>query len=158
MADQPDIKKQLEAAIGHEIDADAAPFWKNFWSLAGSYTDITSGGTQPFVTWRSLIAALPKHCDLSHIVDAAGIAMTGSEGKSVFRLSQFVCLGYIYTSANVVATPLSQKPVFLTVEHTLVDEARDVEIKVSTWDANGAAAPNVTFDWRCRVSVVDIIL
>ena len=158
MADQLDIKKQLEEAIGREIDADALPFWKNLWSLSGSYTDITQGGTQPFVTWRSLIAFLPKHCDLSHIVDAAGIAMTGSDGKSVFRLSQFVCLEYIYSSANVVATPLSQKPVFLTVEHTLVDNARDVEIKISTWDANGAAAPNVTFDWRCRVTAVDIIL
>jgi hypothetical protein len=51
---------------------------------------------------------------------------------------------------NVVATPNSSDPFFLTIQHSLIGLA-DVEIKVWTWDANGAAAPGVPFDWRCRV-------
>jgi hypothetical protein len=52
---------------------------------------------------------------------------------------------------------LIQHSDFLTLVHSLVDNGADVEIKVSTWDANGVAAPNVSFDWRCRVPLLDLI-
>jgi len=85
----------------------------------------------------------------------SGFATTASSGQSVFRLSDFICPGgevYNYP-INVIATPFSSKPFFLTVMHSLVNNGSDVEIKVFAWDANGAAAPNVSFNWRCRVEL-----
>jgi hypothetical protein len=48
-------------------------------------------------------------------------------------------------------------PCFLTLVHSVVKNGADVEIKVATWDAGGAAAPDVTFNWRCRVAVTHLI-
>ena len=40
----------------------------------------------------------------------------------------------------------------MTMTHSLVNTpATDVQITVFAWDANGAPAPNVVFDWRCLV-------
>ena len=59
---------------------------------------------------------------------------------------------------NVVATPLSSEPFFVTLMHVLLPDSKDVEITVSAWDANGKAAAGVAFDWRCRVPYSDPIL
>ena len=84
----------------------------------------------------------------------------------MFLLSEFVCFAQVNILAepiNVVATPRASTPSFLTMTHQLVkaDGATnyqdDVSISVFTWDANGAAAPNVVFDWRCRVVSVPVI-
>jgi hypothetical protein len=101
-------------------------------------------------------------------MDISGLATTDSNGKRVFLLSEFLCFSsptsiHFQQPINVVATPQSTAPCFLTVTHSLVNTgplnaATDVEITVFTWDANGAAAPNVTFDWRCRVDIPNIIL
>src|SRR5512135_512959 len=133
MADKSENKKkrQLETAIGQELDAEAAPFWRDFWRLAGTYLDVDQDTVLALATWKSILPVLPKHCDPTRIIDAAGAAVTGSDGKSVFRISQFVCeAGVTYTSANVVATPLSTDPFFLTVERAIVDNGSDVEITV----------------------------
>jgi len=57
---------------------------------------------------------------------------------------------------NIVATPRIVKPVFVTVDYSLVMAPGtpigiDVEIRVFTWDHTGASAPEIPFDWRCRV-------
>ena len=54
---------------------------------------------------------------------------------------------------NVVATARGGVPASLTVDYT--PAAGDFEITVFAWDSQGNPAPNVTFDWRCRVSFIE---
>ncbi|HEV8617721.1 MAG TPA: hypothetical protein VGU22_19680 [Methylomirabilota bacterium] len=148
MPARADLEKQLEAIVGHPVNADVARRL-NFWAPIASYL-VTSDRSH--VTWMNLILAEPKYCADATILDASGTAATGSDGQRVFRLSEYVCLeATLLPPVNVVATSESPNPFFLTVEHALVDMSTDVEIKVSTWAPGGAAAPNVAFDWRCRV-------
>jgi hypothetical protein len=48
--------------------------------------------------------------------------------------------------------------------HTLVPNPgapgsfSDLQIVVSTWGANGQPAPNISFDWRCRLLSFQIIV
>ncbi len=152
---RPDLKKQLDSLLGHPLNADVVQLL-NFWSPVASYV---VSRDESYVTWMNILVALPKHCDSATILDASGFAATGSDGKRVFRLSEFVCLDQpLLPPVNIVATPRSPNPFFLTVEHSLINNSTDVEIKVSTWDANGAAAPNIAFDWRCRVLYSTLIL
>ena len=147
MAKKPDVKKQLEAIFGEEL----VQLIKIVQPVA---TSTVSVGT---ITEKSLLAAFPPtQCfTFPQVLDVAGSSATGSNGTKVFRLNDFRCpSGEIFTSpVNVVATPVSSTPCYLTVVHSFVNNGSDVEIKVSTWDAGGAAAPGVVFDWRCRVAV-----
>lgn len=171
MSAKPDVKKQLEAIVGHKLDAQALQSIDLVQSVATSNT-IQDGS----ITQISLIVLRPNVCNDSRLLDIGGFATTGSDGTSTFRLNRFQCpfggIGPISTTSNVtappaspkyaqpinvVATALSTTPCFLTLVHSLVENASDVEIKVFTWDAGGAAAPNISFDWRCRVPLVDII-
>lgn len=68
----------------------------------------------------------------------------------------------LHEPINLLATARSANPVFVTATHALVNPTdirrSDVEITIHSWDSNGAAAPNVSFHWRCRVYSVSIIL
>jgi len=174
MSTKPDLKKQLEAIVGYNLNTEALQFINLIQSVASS--TITLDGS---ITQRSLFFPRPNECRSSRLLDVSGFATSGSNGKILFRLNSFLCpFGGVLPPTldptlpptlpppppkysqpiNVVATPLSSTPCFLTLVHSLVDNGADVEIKVSTWDANGVAAPNVSFDWRCRVPLLDIIL
>jgi hypothetical protein len=171
MSTKPDLKKQLEAIVGYKINTEALQFVDLIQSVA---TSDESGGS---ITQISLIVVRPNECRSSRLLDVSGFATSGSDGKILFRLNHFLCpFGGVLPPTldpnapatlprpkysqpiNVVATPLSSTPCFLTLVHSLVGNGADVEIKVSTWDANGVVAPNVSFDWRCRVPLLDIIL
>ena len=172
MAAKPDLKKQLEAIVGHTLTSEELQTINLIQSVATS--NIILDGS---ITRRSIIFFGPNACVQSRLLEVSGFATTGSDGKAVFRLNSFLCpfggVGPVIPPSgaaaalpfakysqpvNVVATPLSSSPFFLTLGRSLVDNGADVEIKVSTWDADGAAAPNVSFDWRCRVPLLDIIL
>lgn len=117
-----------------------------------------SGGS--VVQSNPLAAVPPNQCFDARLFDVAGSFRTGDDGKVLFRLAKFICPGMGATfidPVNVVATPVSSTPCFLTLAHSLVNQGTDVEIKVATWGAGGAAAPNVAFDWRCRVALKLII-
>jgi hypothetical protein len=77
-----------------------------------------------------------------------------------FNLTNFLCpANEIYSlPINVLATPISAKPFFLTVQHELVPNGTDVKITVFAWNANGGPAAGVVFNWRCRVELPIIIL
>ena len=64
-----------------------------------------------------------------------------------------------YDPINVVATPRVSTPCFITLTHDLTTqgEATDIEITAFTWMTDGTPAPNILFDWRCRV-VAEVIL
>lgn len=171
-AAKPDLKKHLEAIVGHTLSSEELQTIKLTQAVATS--NIILDGS---ITSRGIIFALPNSCVSSRLLEVGGFAATGSDGKATFRLNAFLCpfggIGPIVTTSgaappppapkyvppvNVVATPLSSEPFFLTLTRSLVDNGADVEIKVATWDADGSAAPNVSFDWRCRVPLLDIIL
>lgn len=166
MATKPDTKKHLEAILGHKLSEDAVQLIQ-FVQRVASHT--LTFDENSFSTLKHLLIAR-KECRPARLMDISGFAITGSNGQSVFRLSDFICFSSppppgadLYQQPiNVVATPRSSKPCFLTLIHSLVNGASlnavDVEVKVFTWNANGAPAPNVAFDWRCRVDIPDFLL
>jgi hypothetical protein len=142
-------KKQMEAILGEKISDDAIQLIKTRVPVA-IYTK-----TPGITTHRHQLAALPNVCYANDVMDVSGFAVTGNNGQRVFKLSEFICSsGKDYNHPiNVVATPYSAKPFFLTVQHSLLNNGEDVEITVFAWDANGAPAPEVYFNWRCRVEI-----
>jgi len=156
MSEKLDVKKALETILGHELAEDEVETIQLIQPVA-SYTRSDSPG-EGFVTKKSLLTNL-KRCEPALLLDVNGIATTGKDGKSIFRLTNFICLDGVTFERpiNFVATPLSSKPCFLTALISLVNNGADVEIHVSSWNANGAAVPNISFDWRCQVELVNII-
>ena len=165
MANKPDTKKHLEAILGHKLTDDEVQLIRFVFPVA-AHTLTTDENT--FTTLRNLFFPSPNECRAARLLDISGIATTDNNGQRVFKLSEFICHSSrpgenrFQQPINVVATPRSTTPCFLTVTHSLVNtnglEGVDVEIKVFMWDANGAPAPNVSFDWRCRVDIPNIIL
>ncbi|HEX6508511.1 MAG TPA: hypothetical protein VF221_12855 [Chloroflexota bacterium] len=149
-----DVKKQLEAIVGHEIDISAEQLIR-FW-VPISTQDYADGTA----LWRSII--FPREsCNAATLLDVSGVSSTGADGKRVFLLSDFACLPLVRSLAepiNLLATPRSTNPFFVTTTHALVPDATDVQMTVFAWSPTGAAAPNVTFDWRCRVVSNPIIV
>lgn len=121
---------------------------------------IADNGT---ITVQNTIVVRPNLCYGNRLLDVSGVASTGTDGKLGFRLTSFMChAGDRFGEAiNVVATPLATTPCFVTVRHALVNTPQpgsDVEIQASSWDATGAPAPLVSFDWRCRVELLTMLL
>jgi hypothetical protein len=147
MADKIESKKQhIEGILGEPVANEALPLIKLFQDLAVS-TESPSRTTQ-----RSLIIPRPNRCIDSRVTDVTGFAQTQANGQVVFRLLTFLCPAndLFELPINVLVTPISKQPFFLTVTHTLINNGADVEITVFSWDANGAPAPNIAFNWRCR--------
>lgn len=153
MSTEPDIKKQVEAMLGHEVAEHEVQTIIFIQAVASS--TISGGST----TTKNILFKEPNRCRQTLFLDVGGFKTTGNTGESLFRLTDFLCpAGEIFQRPiNVVATPISSVPRFVTVVAVLVNNGADVEIKVRSWDANGAAAPNVTFNWRCRVEVLPVI-
>jgi hypothetical protein len=156
MAEKKDIKKALGEILGEELTEDELQAFELYRkTVSWEQTNIPGTG---FITKVSKFPWLPpKTCERRHLLDVSSTTRTASDGRSKFLLSNFICpkLGGFDSPINVVATPLHPEPVFLTLEHFLVNNGEDVEIQVSTWDANGVPAPEVWFDWRCRVVFVE---
>jgi hypothetical protein len=158
MLSKPEIHKHLEAIIGHKLSPDEVERIRFTQTVASS--TIADNGT---ITLQYVILARPNLCYGSRLLDVSGVAFTGTDGKLSFRLTSFIChAGERFgETINVVATPLSTAPCFVTVSHALVNTPQpgsDVEIQASSWDAAGAPAPLVSFDWRCRVELLTVIL
>ena len=125
------------------------------------YTDVAiSTETPGRITQRSLTISRPNRCFDSRVMDVSGSAQTQANGQLTFKLSTFLCpAGEIFSfPINVLVTPISPKPCFLTVTNTLVNGGADVEITVFSWAANGTPAANVAFNWRCRIEHPIVIL
>jgi hypothetical protein len=159
MAKDPnEVRKQLEALTGREIQADDAQL-KFLRFPVGTY-DYSDG----HVSSHSIFFPSMR-CDNTRLLDASGTSITGADGRRVFRLSQFVCLPQhrlLVAPVNLVATPSAADPFYVTTAHTLIDpndfSKSDVEITVFGWDRQGNPAPSLVFHWRCRVQSAIIIL
>src|SRR5829696_6189207 len=107
MAAAADVKKHLEAIVGHPLSEDELARIKLFQDVATSSITVDVS-----VTTRSLLIARPNQCRQERLIDVSGIATTGQDGKTRFLLTAFLCptgqrFGF---PINVVATPLSASP------------------------------------------------
>ena len=100
----------------------------------------------------------PKKCERSWLVDVAGSQQTGDDGTAQFLLSDFLCEGTEISGPSqpigIVATPLTNSPVWLTAEATmkiLPNSNGDVEIRVFSWRPGGQPIPRIWFSWRVLV-------
>jgi hypothetical protein len=158
MPENKDIKRALDELLGEDLTADQLQNIQLFLKI-GTWNRIEEGRvtrTSPLIPG--------KFCEAQKLLEVSGAAATGANGKVRFRLKEFICLDLLTFDypINVVATPLASRPVFLTVKHSLVMNpantfGEDVAIEVFTWDANGAAAPQIAFNWRCRVPFAETI-
>src|SRR5260221_6459549 len=80
-----------------------------------------------------------KVCEYSPLLDVAGYSVTGPDGSRTLLLSRFICgpiqrVGY---PVGIVATPLTDTPVWLTATGTLLpinaDGSGDIEVRIYTW-------------------------
>ena|SRR5215213_2749478 len=147
-------KQQIEGILGEKIGDEALQLIQLVQEVA------ISTNTPSRTTQRNLLISRPNKCVDSRVLDVSGFAQTLDNGQNVLLLSSFLCpAGEVFSfPINVVATPFSAKPFFMTVTHTLINNGADVEMKFFSWGANGAPAPNITFNWRCRVELPHIIL
>lgn len=153
------VKKQLEAIAEKKLDVTEEQVKFLRWPVGAH--DVTDGT----VLWKGLFHG--QTCVPSPLLDGSGVSSSGASGQVTFLLSSFVCLPLVRSLAepvNLLATARSANPFFVTLTHKMVADPNspqsfnDVEITAYVWDANGAPAPGVAFDWRCRVVSYPIIL
>jgi hypothetical protein len=160
------LKAQLEAFAGHDIVESpdhVAEQLRNFTSPVGNY-DLSIEGKGRSLT-KSTFAFPPfRKCSFGNLLDIGGGDLnTSADGTVEFFISDYLCTdfdaGLTYDEpVNIVATPVTVIPCFLTMNYLLIydptsNHYTNLRITVSAWDAKGAPAPNVHFHWRCRLPV-----
>jgi hypothetical protein len=149
------LKRQLEALAGQEIDAPPEQLLISFWwPVSARSFDQNTDASEVF--WRNAI--LPRRrCIASRLLDVSAANRTGANGQCVFLLRDFLCGGgdglQFDAPVNVVATARASTPCFLTLTYDLTTQGgtTDVRFNAFTWNPDGTAAPDIPFDWRCRV-------
>lgn len=151
--DPAEIKKQLEAMAGQELDI--TPEQAISLTIPLGAHDVTEG----VVASRIIILPPRKICTPSPLLDASGATFTGAAGNVTFLLSDVVCLPPVRSLAepiNLLATAHTTTPFYVTATHAIVGST-DVKITLFAWDPKGNPAPNVPVHWRCRVVSNQII-
>jgi len=149
------IKEKVEESVGQTINVLTYPV-----GFASFY-----GGV---VKWKNVFHFPSEYCDFHQELDVSGASSTLADGKRVFLLTDFVCsivlerygIGFV-EPINVVVTPRAARPVFLTMTRASIpgptpQTPPNVQITVFSWATNGAPAPNVEFDWRCRAVWISV--
>ena len=157
--DENELKQQLEKLAGRAIELEPEALKRILFYPAAAYD--FSGGS---VTTLNIFFP-GKRCRDTRLLDAGGVVTTGDDGKRTFLLSDFVCLSehrLLAPPVNLLATAQSDRPVFVTALHSLVEpndlRRSDVRITLNSWEAGGAPAPHIGVHWRCRVVSEPIIL
>ena len=95
-------------------------------------------------------------------IDLSGGYVTGSEGRTTWKLSDYICkpeLQALDLPISFVATPLSDKPAYMTVKFVaLQSQPNNLVIEVYSWDAQGKPAPFTSFYYRCRIPLVPPVI
>jgi hypothetical protein len=159
-----ELKKQLEAISGQQLDASPEQLLPLFFRVSLS-------SFQDGVIMSRRVIFPGKICEQAsalpgNLVDVSSRSSTGTDGKAVFLLSAFMCstINSFVEPVNVVVTPNATTPCYATMTHALVPNPgapgtfNDLQITVLTWNPNGTAAPNVSFEWRCRLLAFQIIV
>ena len=154
-----DLRNHFEAILGRELaeigDGEIGlRFRVGLWSQELENGHVTSQEIGTSGETRLSCGALT-------LFSVAGQLTTKDNGKADFLLSEFTCeMPNIVPQLPIffVATPHSQQPVFVTVNHTLVvldDSPRDFRIQLYTWEAGGAPAKKISVDWFCQFPYFD---
>jgi hypothetical protein len=153
-----ELKKQLEDLAGQEIDVSPEQLIKLTFAIG---LQSTADGE----VISTLLIPPGKSCSRARLLDASGHSSTDATGQRSFLLSDFLCIGrYSFAEPiHLVATPRSVRPSYVTAVFSLVPDPNtpgvfnDLKITIFAWQPNGTAAPNVAFDWRCRLVSYEII-
>jgi hypothetical protein len=165
-----DIKAALEAFAGHAIDVTKeqlesqlkfsfiVPFSTYSFTPPAGSTDTPENVGQ--LVSRNIILPRPNICSPSELLDLSAVGVTPDTGHLTLLIANFLCPGesprLYFEPVNLVATAFTANPVFLTATHKLIvtppdTAATNVQIDIFSWDANGAPAPEIAVNWRCRV-------
>ena len=118
------------------------------------FSDIAiSTHTSCSITQKNQVLNLPNRCFRGRTLDVSGFAKTLADGQNSFRLTEFLCpvSGTFGSPINILVTPSSAKPCYVTVMHEFINNGEDVKITFFSWDSQGGPFPDVFFHWRCRV-------
>lgn len=155
-----ELKTQLEKISGKEIDASAEQLKLFSFPVGSAFYEENSQVASRRIIFPGKFCTSPVT-----LLDASGHSSTGGDGKRVFRLRDFICsdLNSFSEPVFLLATPKTTSACYITLTHHLIQNPdnstfNDVEITAFTWKPNGEAAPNIAFDWRCRVVSNPIIL
>jgi hypothetical protein len=155
-----ELKKQLEKVAGKQIDASPEQLAIFAYPVGSAFYEENSQ-----VLWRRIIFPGKFCVSPVTLLDASGRSFTGTDGKSVFLLSSFICsdLNSFSEPVFLLGTPHVANACYVTLTHAIVPDPNhpgynDVQITAYSWGPNGKAAPNISFDWRCRVVSAPIIL
>ena len=129
-----DIKAELEAFVGNPIDVTNEQIGQQLLKLrvpvssyAFTLADSGGAGLDPFGHVRSnpIVVVLPPTCTTSGLLDLSGTAFTSAAGNVTLEVNNFLCPdvgSLVYDQPiNVVATPVSRSPAFVTVTNSPVD-------------------------------------
>jgi len=148
-----ELKKQIEEVVGKEIEADPDQLAVFAFPAGAAYYE---EGSQ--VLWRRIIFPGSFCVSPVTLLDASGRSLTGSNGTVKFLLSNFICsdINSFSEPVHLLGTPQVTKACYVTMTHAIVPDPvhqgyNDVEITAYAWGPNGKPAPEISFDWRCRV-------
>ena len=158
-AKRAELKQRLEAIAGRELDMTDEQLHSILRPVTSS-TYFGKDAADVWITSERVINPVPI-CTDANLLDIGGLAVTGSNGQAVLRLSRFECtirhgFNQYDDPAILLATPQGTDPFFMTMNHKLITNNAlpwytDLEITALSWDPTGAVAANVDFYWRCRV-------
>jgi hypothetical protein len=100
-----------------------------------------------------------EFCFSGQAMDIGGKAVTGSDGKMRWILTNYICedaLRVIDEPVAFVATPRATGPVLMT--SNTVSTGNDLVIDVFSWNTDGTPAASTRFSWRCWFNFPQIIL
>lgn len=92
-------------------------------------------------------------------MDIGGKAVTGSDGRMQWKLTNYICENgplAVDEPVSFVATPRAASAVMMT--STTVSTGSDLVIDVFSWNPDGSPAPGTRFSWRCWFNLPPIIL
>jgi hypothetical protein len=150
VAKEDEVRAALEVIAGRKISPEVPVPLETFppiFFYLGTAVSTLAATLQSFTIWGNLFGQ--TGLNNTSLVDLTGFASTGNDGKSVFRLTSLFQVDTAHP-INVVATARGGVPASLTV-----DVDGDFQITVHSWDPQGNPAPNVMFDWRCRVAFIE---
>jgi hypothetical protein len=158
-----ELRQHLENISGQQIDAsDEQLLQLSFRVSLSSFEDGTIMSRSIIFPGKSCTqaSALP-----ASFLDVSSSGSTDATGRRTFLLTDFICStdNSFGTPVSLLVTPNTQTPCYATMTHTLVPDPNapgrfnDLQFTVFTWGANGRPAPNISFDWRCRLLSFQII-
>jgi hypothetical protein len=157
-----ELRKQLENISGQQIDASDEQLLQLFYRVSlSSYEDGT-------IMSRSIIFPGKSCAQTSTLgasfLDVSSSSSTDATGRRTLLLTDFICstVNSFAAPVTLLVTPYTETPCYATMTHALVPEPNtssfsDLQFTVFTWSANGRPAPNISFDWRCRLLSFQII-